>query len=204
MNLARGSTLSAGDPWTNLSGSAPRFVASLYYSFTNLGGISACFAARLVHAGALTALQRLSIKAAEAARNEPDGMAGVLSEMHEGGKFSDLRRQFNAALATDRSLSAAYDKAASALSQFGQDRSIVQDIIARRPDASALTQRFEKMDAEIGEAAASAPSRNDGRSMLNDLSDKAAELVKRAVEAVRSAFSRSPSAGAASSPSPSP
>ena len=140
----------------------------------------------------------------QAARNDPDGMAGVLSEMHEGGKFSDLRRQFNAALATDRSLAAAYDKAASALSAFGQDRAVVQDIIARRPDASALTQRFEKMDAEIGEAAANAPSRNDGRSMLNDLSDKAAELVKRAVEAVRSAFSRSPSAGAASSPSPSP
>ena len=32
----------------------------------------------------------------EAARNNPGGMEGVLSEMRPGGRFADLRTQFNA------------------------------------------------------------------------------------------------------------
>lgn len=139
-----------------------------------------------------------------AARAEPGGIASVLSDMREGGRFADLRKQFSNALATDLGLAGAYDKAASALARYGQDRAGVQDIIGRRADPTAITQRFEEMDAEIGKAAANTPSRNDGRSMLDDLSQKTAELLHRAVDAVKSAFSRSPSASAAAQPSPSP
>ena len=49
---------------------------------------------------------------------------------------------------------AAYDKAASALARYGQDRTAVEQIIARRPDAANLSAKFEQMDAQIGEAAA--------------------------------------------------
>ena len=38
----------------------------------------------------------------EAARSEPGGMAAVLSEMRVGGRFADLRQQFNNALETER------------------------------------------------------------------------------------------------------
>jgi hypothetical protein len=131
-------------------------------------------------------------------------MSAVLSEMRDGGKFADLRRQFNNALETDLGLARAYDKASAALRTFDRDRSNVQDIIGRRPDATAITQRFEKLDAEIGEAAAKTPSRNDGQSMFDDLSRKAAELVQTAIAAVKSTLSRSPSADATSRPSPSP
>ncbi len=140
----------------------------------------------------------------EAARHEPGGMAAVLSEMREGGRFSDLRKQFSTALETDLGLASAYDKAAGALQRYGRDRSMVQDIIGRRPDPTAITARFEEMDAEIGKAASNTPSRNDGHSMLDDLTRKAAELLQKAADTVRTAFSRSPGADASARPSPSP
>ena len=140
----------------------------------------------------------------EASRTEPGGIAAVLSEMRDGGRFADLRKEFNAALATERGVAAAYDKAASALGRYGQDRASVQDIIGRRADASAIMARFQEIDAEIGQAAAITPSRADGRRMIDDLAEKAAETLHRAVEAVKSAFNRSPSADAASRPAPAP
>jgi hypothetical protein len=141
----------------------------------------------------------------DAARSEPGGMAAVLSEMREGGRFADLRQQFNAALADERGVAQAYDKAAGALARYGQDRTAVEQVISRRPDAANLTAKFEQMDAQIGEAAGSTPSRRDGKSMIEDLAKQAAELIQRAVDAVKSAFSRQPAAeaGARAAPAPS-
>ena len=146
-------------------------------------------------------------KIREAAKTEPGGMAQVLSEMKEGGRFSDLRKQFSNALADDAGVAAAYDKAASSLAAYGKNRTDVQDIIGRRADNSALTQRFDQLDAEIGKAASTTPSKTDGRSMMEDLGKQAAELLQRAVETVKAAFrspTAGPSAGAGSSPSMSP
>jgi hypothetical protein len=42
-----------------------------------------------------------------AARAEPGGIAAVLSEMRQGGRFADLRQQFNNALETGRGVMAA-------------------------------------------------------------------------------------------------
>ena len=139
-----------------------------------------------------------------AAKTEPGGISQVLSEMREGGRFADLRKQFSNALADDAGVAAAYDKAASSLAAYGKTRGDVEGIISRRPDANALTQRFEQVDAEIGRAASSTPSKTEGRSMMDDLAKQAAELLQRAVDAVRSAFARSPSANAAASAAPSP
>jgi hypothetical protein len=140
----------------------------------------------------------------EAARSEPGGMAAVLSEMHIGGRFADLRQQFNNALETERGVGAAYDKAAAALGRYGQHRVGIEEIIARRPDAANLSAKFEQMDAQIGEAAGRTPSRRDGKTMLDDLAQKAAELLHRAVDTVRSAFGRSPSTEAISRAAPAP
>jgi hypothetical protein len=140
----------------------------------------------------------------EAARSEPGGMAAVLSEMRVGGRFADLRQQFNNALETERGVTAAYDKAAVALARYGQHRVGIEQVIARRPDAANLSAKFEQMDAQIGEAAAGTPSRRDGKSMVDDLAQKAAELLHRAIDAVRSAFGRSQSAEATSRAAPAP
>ena len=141
----------------------------------------------------------------DAARSEPGGMAAVLAEMREGGRFADLRQQFNVALADEKGVAQAYDKAAGALARYGQDRTTIEQVISRRPDAANLTAKFEQMDAQIGEAAGSTPSRRDGKSMIEDLAKHAAELIQRAVDAVKSAFSRQPTAeaGARAAPAPS-
>jgi hypothetical protein len=140
----------------------------------------------------------------EAARSEPGGMAAVLSEMRVGGRFADLRQQFNNALETERGVTAAYDKAAAALARYGQNRIGIEQVIARRPDAANLSAKFEQIDAQIGEAAARTPSRRDGKNMVDDLAEKAAELLHRAVDTVRSAFGRSQSAEATSRAAPAP
>jgi len=77
-------------------------------------------------------------------------------------------------------------------------------VIARRPDAANLSPKFEQMDTQIGEAAASTASRRDGKTMVDDLAQKAAELLRRAVDTVRSAFGRSQPVEATSRAAPAP
>ncbi|PPQ34124.1 hypothetical protein CCS01_12120 [Rhodopila globiformis] len=139
----------------------------------------------------------------EAARNNPGGMEGVLSEMRPGGRFADLRTHFNSALEHDRGFAAAYDKASTALAQYGDSRTAVDAIIAKSP-AAGLGARFEALDAQIGEAAGKTPSSRDGMSKLDDITKQLAEIFQRAVDGVKSVFNRSAGAEATSRPSPSP
>jgi len=138
----------------------------------------------------------------DAAKSDPSGMAGVMSEMRAGGVYADLRAQFDGAMVKEREFAAAYDKASAAAGQYGKDRSVVDAIMAQRPDVDALTSRFQKLDAQIGEAAGSTPGRKEGKSALEELAEKAAEVIAKAVDKVRAAFSNSPRAN--NSPSPSP
>lgn len=138
----------------------------------------------------------------EAAKADPGGMAGVMSEMRAGGIYADLRQQFDGAMQKEKGFAAAYDRAAAATGQYAKDRAVVDSIIGQRPDAEALTGRFQKLDAQIGEAAASTPGRKEGKNSLEELAEKAAEIISRAVDKVKSAFSST--VRASSSPSPSP
>ena len=138
----------------------------------------------------------------DAAKSDPSGMAGVMSEMRAGGVYADLRAQFDGAMVKEKGFAAAYDKASAAAGQYGKDRTAVDAIVAQRPDVDALTGRFQKLDAQIGEAAGSTPGRKEGKSALEDLAEKAAEVIARAVDKVRAAFSNSPRAS--NNPSPSP
>ena len=141
----------------------------------------------------------------DAAKNDPNGIAGVLSEMREGGRFADLRKQFNTALSDERGASTAYDKAASALSRYGEDRKAVDQVIARRPDATNLSAKFEEIDKEIGIAARDTPSRRDGKSMMDDLSKQVAEMLQKAVDGIKTVLTgRQSDRAAPSGPSPSP
>ena len=139
-----------------------------------------------------------------AAQSDLTGLAGVLSEMKQGGKFADLRQQFNNTLADEKGVIAAYDRAAEALARYGADRQAIEPIIARRPDAINLSAKFDAMDREIGQAAGELPSRRDGKTMLEDLSKQVAEMLQRAMDNIKNLFNRNPSPGASpSGPSPS-
>ena len=145
-------------------------------------------------------------KIQDAVRNDPGGIAAVLSEMREGGRFAGLRTQLNADLATEKGAAAAYDRMTGALAQYGGDRAAVEAIGARTNTAATLTAKFEKVDAEIGNAASMLPSRSDGKSVMDDLGDKLRQVLDRAMEAVKSVFTPSAerAARASASPSPSP
>ena len=145
-------------------------------------------------------------KIQDAARNDPGGMAAVLSEMREGGRFAGLRTQLNADLATEKGAAAAYDRMTGALAQYGGDRAAVDVIGARTNTAAALAAKFEKVDAEIGKAASMLPGRSDGKSVMDDLGEKLKQVLDRAMDAVKSVFTPSPerAARASASPSPSP
>ena len=137
-----------------------------------------------------------------AARSDSEGIFGVLSEMREGGRYQDLRQQFNNALKDETGFARAYDQAAEALAKYGEARTGVEQIIARRPDAANLSAKFKQLDAEIGEAAGNAPSRREGKNMLDDLTRQAGEIIQRAVDTVKSFFTKS--GPEASQPGPSP
>ncbi|MCG7351427.1 hypothetical protein [Roseomonas mucosa] len=138
----------------------------------------------------------------EAAKTDPGGMAGVMSEMRAGGVYADLRQQFDGAMQKEKAFAAAYDRAATATGQYAKDRAAVDAIIGQRPDAEALTGRFQKLDAQVGEAAVNTPGRKEGKNALEELAEKAAEIISRAVDKVKAAFSST--VRASSSPSPSP
>ncbi len=141
-------------------------------------------------------------KIRDAAKADPAGMAGVMSEMRAGGVYADLRTQFDGAMQKEKGFAAAYDRAASAVGTFAKDRMAVDAIAAQRPDVDALTSRFQKLDAQIGKAAEETPGRKEGTSALEELAAKAAEILSRSVEKVRAAFS--PAARTSSGASPSP
>jgi hypothetical protein len=143
-------------------------------------------------------------KIQDAAKAEPGGMPAVLSEMREGGRFAGLRSQFNADLVMERGVAAAWDRMAGSLQQYGADRTAVVAIGARQNSTATLDARFEKMDAEIGKAASIIPSKQDGKSVVDDLGDKLREILNRAVEAVKSVFTPSAERNARASANPSP
>ena len=139
-----------------------------------------------------------------ASKADPDGAAGVAAGMREGGPYADLRRTFNADLLKEKGLVTALDRASAAVKQYGVDRTVADGIAAGRAEATTITARFAKLDAEVGKAASETPSRKDGKSQMEELGEKAAELASKAIDAVKAAFKRTPSAGQQPSAGPSP
>lgn len=140
----------------------------------------------------------------EAARSDPQGIQGVLSEMREGGRHAELRTQFNNALVQEKGVAAAYDAAVTTVKQYGTDRQAAEAVLLKRSDPGVMAGRFERLDAQIGEAAAQVPARQEGKNVMEELGQRFADLVRRATEAVRTAFQSEPRASASASSSPSP
>lgn len=138
----------------------------------------------------------------DAAKEDPDGMAGVLSEMREGGRYAGLRQDLTVSLQHER-FAAAYNKALTSVTAYGAERAGVEKFAGQRPDAAAIAGRFQTLDAEIGKAARELPSRTEGRSFVDELGERVQAAITKAVEAVTNAINRLRGASAGPSPSPS-
>lgn len=139
-----------------------------------------------------------------AGKADPDGLAGVVSGMREGGPYAGLRHTFNADLVREKGLASALNRASVAVGQYGADRTRVDSVAEAQGSTTAIAAHFAKLDAEVGKAASETPGRKDGKSQMEELGEKAAELAHKAIEAVKAAFRRTPAVeqGPAASASP--
>jgi len=142
----------------------------------------------------------------EAAQNEPGGMPAVVAEMAPGGRFADLRTAFNAALVQERAFASAYDRAVSGISAYGEQRMKLADLHnTRQMDVSAINSQFEGMDKTIGQASEALPGRKDGKSVQDEIAEKAAKLaefLKNMVQRIGNAIR--PAQAPAETPTPAP
>ena len=137
----------------------------------------------------------------DAAKADPEGMTGVLAEMREGGRYAGLRQDLTVSLQHEK-FAAAYDKALSSVTAFGAERAEVDRFAEPRADSAAIAGRFQKLDADIGKAASELPSKTEGKSFVDDLAQRAQEIVTKAIEVVVKAFDRIRGVSASTSPSP--
>lgn len=138
----------------------------------------------------------------DAAKADPGGMTAVLSEMREGGRYGDLRSQFNSALTAERGTRAAYDRMNAMIGRYGTDREAAEAIGVKNNTTATLAARFEKMDAEIGKATSMLPSREEGKSKFDELGDVIKKIVDQAVATLKAVASPGTGARASSGPSP--
>jgi hypothetical protein len=127
------------------------------------------------------------------------GMNEVLAEMRPGGKYANLRKEFNAAL-KDASATDTYDKATGDLKIYADQRAEINEILKARPEAR---KNFDDLDQEIAKKFLSLPGKDPGNSAIDEAADKVKEVLEKAINAVRAAFGRaSQTATARLSPGP--
>jgi hypothetical protein len=143
-------------------------------------------------------LQRIQ----SAAENNPGGIEKVLEGMKDGGPFADLRKSFDAALAADEKLKAAFENAETALASYAEQRNKITPLLSSHQNAQALSKKFQELDSEIGEAAWTMPGTKEGKSMFEKLSDGASQVFDKIASSLRGAFGNRASATAQPSPGP--
>lgn len=127
----------------------------------------------------------------DAAQSDPGGIQGVIEGMKPGGRHARLRTAFDTAL-QDRGFASAYDGAVRDITAYGQARLKVGD-----------ADGFDATDRIIGQGVQALPSRKDGKSVQDDLAEKAAKLaefLKQAVLRVGNAISSTPAQKPGTSP----
>jgi hypothetical protein len=101
--------------------------------------------------------------------------------MAAGGKYAELRDEF----AADKTLAASISKAVQAAGKYGADRlAVSQNYESRGLDMQQLEARFGEADKAIGDSLSKIPGK-DGKSTLDDLAERAAEIFRKAMEKVR-------------------
>ena len=124
-----------------------------------------------------------------AGSTEPGGLTTVMQQMQPGGRYANLRTEFDGALQTDRVFAAAYSQVEKTGQQYGKDRlAVTTDFDAKKLDMRQLDARFQKAEEAIGDATERIPGRVPGTNVTDELGQKITEFLKRAVEKVRSMF----------------
>lgn len=123
----------------------------------------------------------------ESAKQDPNGMEGVIGGMRAGGKYEDLRKEFDTALAKETGLSEAYNHAAGALKTYEGHREAISPILAAKNDPN-LHKRFKELDAEIGKEGGKIPNKKEGLFALDELNEKTREVIKKAMEGLGNLF----------------
>jgi hypothetical protein len=138
----------------------------------------------------------------DAAANNKGGMSAVIEGMTAGGPFEGLRKELKAAISQNKAFGAAYDRAADALMNYGNDRERIVSALASHPSNSNWNEHFKQLDTAVGEAASSIPTKEGNGNMLEHLSEKAREIVEKVLEKIKSVFHRDPDARPSPSPGP--
>jgi len=115
------------------------------------------------------------------------GMATVIEEMRPGGKYADLRKQFNVALNENTHIKNDYENTKNNLKAYADQRAEIKEILKARPQAR---KDFEDLDQDIAKGFLGLPGKEAGKSALNEAADKVKEVLESAVNAVRNAFGR--------------
>ena len=142
-------------------------------------------------------------KIEQAAAGDPDGMHGVVAGMQPGGKYAQLRAEFNATMTAEKAFASSYDRLAATAGHYAATRQAVGADLARRGlDAAQVEGRFEAMDKAIGEGTAAVPGRESGKSLQQELAEKAAEFLRQLMERVKSTVSPGAKPGMAPTAAP--
>lgn len=124
-----------------------------------------------------------------AASTEPGGMQTVLREMQPGGRYANLRTEFDNAYQQDQVFRGAYDKMVDGVTRFGRSREAVTDNFTQRNlDPAQLDGRFQRAEESLGEAMSKIPGKEPGKSALDEITDKLAEVLRAAVDRIKHLF----------------
>lgn len=124
-----------------------------------------------------------------AASTEPGGMQAVMKEMQPGGRYANLRTEFDNAYQQDQTFRGAYDKMVDSVTRFGQDREAVSNNLTQRNlDPNQVDGRFQRAEETLGESLSKVPGKEPGKSALEEVAGKIAEILHAAVERIKSIF----------------
>lgn len=124
-----------------------------------------------------------------AASTEPGGMQTVLREMQPGGRYASLRTEFDNAYQQDQVFRGAYDKMVDNVTRFGRDRdAVTNNFTQRNLDPAQLDGRFQRAEESLGEAMSKIPGKQSGKSALDEMAEKLAEVLRAAVDRIKHIF----------------
>ena len=124
-----------------------------------------------------------------AASTEPGGMQTVLREMQPGGRYANLRTEFDNAYQQDQIFRGACDKMVDSVTRFGRDRDAVTNNFTQRSlDPAQLDGRFHRAEESLGEAMSKIPGKQSGKSALDEVTEKLAEVLRAAVDRIKQIF----------------
>jgi hypothetical protein len=124
-----------------------------------------------------------------AAGTEPGGMQTVLREMQPGGRYANLRTEFDNAYQQDQIFRGAYDKMVDNVTRFGRDRdAVTNNFTQRNLDPAQLDGRFQRAEESLGEAMSKIPGKQSGKSALDEVAEKLAEVLRAAVDRIKHIF----------------